>query len=770
MADQPFRVSSGLKDLIGQGLITDDYVAIFELVKNSFDAHACSVQIVFLDNKIIIADDGKGMSRNDINEKWLFVAYSAKRDGTEDRDYRHKLGRSKKTIYAGSKGVGRFSCDRLGEKLTLYSRAQSHAVQVLKVDWTQYEEDSKNEFGNIGVALSHKSNFPDSVERYTSPVGTVLEIEGLRTNWTRDKLIRLRRELGKLINPFQSKSRKFRITIDAHSEKAQDQEVRKAARQRPSDETQEIVNGPIENDILDVLRQKTTTITVDISNENVLTTCLVDRGELIYEMREESTYSGLAAANFEAELYYLNRSAKAVFARRMGIPSVEFGSIFLFRNGFRVFPIGNQGDDFFSLSHRQQQGFRRYLGSRDLIGRVQIDGDAGFEETTSRDGLIKSRQVDELIDCVRRKCVRRLERYVVDITWKDKYDKDQSDSSRMRLDSSSALITKLVSSLAGTKGLKLVSYNPDLVRIVDEKSSNFETSLRALEILAEATGEKALIQRVEQAKRRIKELEAAEADALAARDEARKRAKDLKTEVKHVEERNRFLVASSSLDDDTILNLHHQILMLASDVQTGVRRMMRKMNRKSSVSKEEWVNFLEQTSFRNNQIITAARFATKGGFRHQSGEIDDDLGVYFADYVLNVSSIWAPQGLTLTVDKAKDSFRRKFRPINIGIIIDNLVTNASRAGASKVHFLITVRKRPHHELSVEVADDGKGWEDAINPLSRLLEKGVTTTNGSGLGLHHIKQVAEDLNGQVQLHAESYSDELTGAYLTISFPL
>lgn len=54
-----FSVKTGLKDIIGKDLITDDNIAIFELVKNSYDAHANDVIITFKDNKIIIADDGK---------------------------------------------------------------------------------------------------------------------------------------------------------------------------------------------------------------------------------------------------------------------------------------------------------------------------------------------------------------------------------------------------------------------------------------------------------------------------------------------------------------------------------------------------------------------------------------------------------------------------------------------------------------------------------------------------------------------------------------
>src|SRR6185369_1796974 len=66
----PFKISTGLKSIIGRDLITDDYVAVFELVKNAFDAHAKKVTITFQTNRIIIEDDGKGMDLDEITVDW----------------------------------------------------------------------------------------------------------------------------------------------------------------------------------------------------------------------------------------------------------------------------------------------------------------------------------------------------------------------------------------------------------------------------------------------------------------------------------------------------------------------------------------------------------------------------------------------------------------------------------------------------------------------------------------------------------------------------
>ena len=81
-----FKVNAAIKDMVGRGLIYDDNIAIIELIKNSKDAYSNKVEIEFYnqetllpESQLIIRDYGVGMSENDIKDKWLNMAYSAKK-------------------------------------------------------------------------------------------------------------------------------------------------------------------------------------------------------------------------------------------------------------------------------------------------------------------------------------------------------------------------------------------------------------------------------------------------------------------------------------------------------------------------------------------------------------------------------------------------------------------------------------------------------------------------------------------------------------------
>jgi hypothetical protein len=223
-----FKISSGLKNIIGKELITNDRIAIFELVKNSYDASASSVKIIFQNinqdkdkkpAKVMIIDDGEGMSYDDIVNKWLFVGFSDKKDhggSAAKDDFRSKIKTSR--IFAGAKGVGRFSCDRLGRKLRIYTKKRNEqGIHYLEIDWTKFEEDQEKEFQTIDVDYTLKNRV--EVEGYSLKDfknGTILEISELNDKWDADKLVELKNYLQRLINPNQDEeSQNFKIFLEA---------------------------------------------------------------------------------------------------------------------------------------------------------------------------------------------------------------------------------------------------------------------------------------------------------------------------------------------------------------------------------------------------------------------------------------------------------------------------------------------------------------------------------------------------------------------------
>jgi hypothetical protein len=384
MGAQPelnFRVSSGLKDIIGRDLITDDNIAVFELVKNSYDAHATKVEISFLNiygnnPSICIKDNGKGMNYQDLKTKWLFVAYSAKREGTEDKDYRSRIYQDRP--FAGAKGIGRFSCDRLGKKLRLETIKdhKSTRKEILEIDWTKFERKLTDEF--VEVPVDHTFRKKNSEEKH----GTTLIITDLRSDWNREKLKSLRRSLSKLINPEDSISyKKFKIIIHCPEEEGNDDDI----------EEYEKVTGEIKNFIFDDLEIRTTKIDVRFDEKGAfITTELKDGGTLIYKIKEKNSFSS-KLRSIAFKIYYLNKSAKDVFKRRMGVRTRDYGSIFVYKNNIRIYPYGEPNEDSFNLDKRKAQKPSVYLGNKDLIGRIEIVKNDDFKETSSRgDGFIRN--------------------------------------------------------------------------------------------------------------------------------------------------------------------------------------------------------------------------------------------------------------------------------------------------------------------------------------------------------------------------------------------
>src|SRR5947209_480750 len=125
-----FTVDARTIIALGRNSIKDNTTALLELVKNSYDADSTKVEIEIITKGkdggyIRIADNGKGMTENEVESKWLRIGYSYKVFDTVS-----KLGRRK----TGEKGVGRLAADRLGSLLTLITKSKENSIVGIKID------------------------------------------------------------------------------------------------------------------------------------------------------------------------------------------------------------------------------------------------------------------------------------------------------------------------------------------------------------------------------------------------------------------------------------------------------------------------------------------------------------------------------------------------------------------------------------------------------------------------------------------------------------
>lgn len=801
-----FRISAELKNILGKDLITDSNIAVLELVKNSFDAHATEVNITFDGDSLVIADNGKGMSEHDVLNKWLFVAYSAKSDGSEDANYRDNIKRK----FAGAKGIGRLSCDRLGRYLTLItkSEADKHVVE-LTIDWCSFESNTKTEFNHIPVGhrLLDASN-----EFLNGKTGTILKFSGLHDSWEEGKILRLKKSLEKMINPF-SGADDFRIIFHVPGELEND------ARKRQESEAQRsqwevltefqkrdvvnleksIINGPVANSIAEVLNLKTTKIESVLRNGRIYT-CLSDRGETMYEIEEFGKFPLLEDATIT--LFYLNRQAKYNFSIAMGTQPIGYGSVFLFRNGFRIMPYGEVGDDSWGMDKRVQQGYNRYLGSRQILGRVDVetsDVDA-FKEVSSRDGgLIKTPAYEQLMDFFNL-THRRLERYVAGVLWGDGFIRREyfykvEDARELRLklqdeEKESATIDhvlsnigskvdflQIVKSLANDDTIKLLYYNENLANIVanvDDTEIIQSQMLEDFRRVVAKTNDAVLLQNLSDFERQVYELrrqrdaaerkaanekEKAKEAARIAQEEREKRSKEealrkqVEGELAQKKKQNLFLQTVGSLDVDRILKFHHDIRIHAATITNTVGSVL-KLLHENRLNLGSLELYMERIGRANNKIMTIAQFATKANFSVAADAIEEDIIAYIAQYINKVlPEFYDDCELKCKTNDCVKIMR--FKPLEISLVIDNFLMNSIKANASSFDVSFVGKG---NVIRMRISDNGKGLDESIQERTAVFEKGFTTTNGSGLGLFNIANyVKKELNGTIELNTELLKD-------------
>lgn len=194
---QRFFVDAKTLIHLGRDSIKDHSTALLELVKNSYDADAKNVDIEIFSittDSIRVADNGFGMTEDELKNNWLRIGFSEKR-----QQKKSKLGRRK----TGEKGIGRISTDRLGSQLEIRTKSKDSELTGIKLNWDDFDVEGKN-ISDIRVQLFKPSsiNLPKLLGE-DAKTGTEILISKQRQPWSKNNIENLYQELSALTPPFE---------------------------------------------------------------------------------------------------------------------------------------------------------------------------------------------------------------------------------------------------------------------------------------------------------------------------------------------------------------------------------------------------------------------------------------------------------------------------------------------------------------------------------------------------------------------------------------
>jgi len=572
----------------------------------------------------------------------------------------------------------------------------------------------------------------------------------------------LKRTLEKFLNPNQLFQKQvFDIEL----------EVPELAKKEATAAYTDRVTGTVKNQIFENLKFNSTFVRVRIDRHGkVLDTELSHDGESVLRIKEKNPYNFLK--NVSSTIYYLNPYKKAYFKRQTGLRSIDFGSIFLFLNGFRIAPYGDRGDDWLGLDVRKTQGTSRYLGSRDLIGRVEIiDDEESFKPISSREGLKKTAAFVELKEEFILEAVRRLEKFVVDgLNW-DSIPDHLRDEVRADTgmdwtktvehyseswDKKRERIALTIMTFIGSSQDRIISFwfNPALLEgVMDQRAEEVEQLLTTIDGFDSGQVEPGLKKGIARLRslvdQRERESRAARAEAANLRlvvAEHSKKLGKLEKEAETFQAQTLFLQSLASLEAKNLVAFHHEICLNSSIIDNHMGKAMKAL--RGLPGTDPALQELEKIALANKRIMAIAQFATKANFKSSSTKELTDIPAFFEQYINNVAREFIATGLLLNVSNlVTEPFEVKVRRIELSILIDNIISNANKAQARKLD--IAISKIAANSISISFVDDGNGLSDAIRDPKEIFELGVTTTKGSGLGLYHCRQIVQTLGGTIQ---------------------
>lgn len=409
------RPFARLLTMLGEQLIKNDRIALVELIKNSYDADATAVEIRFenfgpdletqSDSRIVITDNGDGMTRDVVENHWLNPATDVKAAQKSAGRARTRGGR----VIQGEKGIGRFAMFKLGSTVALATRARGEDSETsTTLDIAFLDED-----GDPGAAPAQEPvRYLDELEAHLTErdpeifidgsdygtQGTQLTIGALRSKWSREALMRLHEDLMRL-QPLRGL-----ITGDAGEDPHALNITYLVNGQIPDflEDPEAVLDGLAPRAVLKVVgtyESESNSFDFEINDEHrnvpiaspeILGLALYSR--FVSKKREPRQFE---CGDFAFEFLVFDiRQTGADLRHELNPVEKNFvrdRRIYLYRDGVRVLPYGDPDDDWLQLDViRGTVRANSLLSNDQTIGFVYIsqENNPHLRDKTNREGLI----------------------------------------------------------------------------------------------------------------------------------------------------------------------------------------------------------------------------------------------------------------------------------------------------------------------------------------------------------------------------------------------
>ncbi|MDQ0103364.1 signal transduction histidine kinase [Paenarthrobacter nicotinovorans] len=402
------RPRARLVHTLGSDLISNERIALIELVKNSYDADATHVIIRFSGDiangggSVEVWDNGHGMSLDVVQNVWTDIATPFRGE--------NQYSESKNRRVLGEKGIGRLAASRIGARTQIITRRANSAEVTVDLDWDQFEHDIYLDQVVFRIESRQPETFTadgqgaDVLSADFTGHGTAVYMQKLRRPWSASDLRELRLALSRLVEPLPAGSLEEEIVQDFTITLVLPPDFRDLAGPiSPSDALAHphySISGLVASDGKAELvyhellsgRKEEVRLVITIPSDDGVGRRAPTCGPIKVDIRAWD----LDKEAFEAAKGEVNLSPTNLRNYRSQIK--EHSGVAIFRDRFRVQPFGDATFDWLNLDARRVNNPTLRLSNNQVSGFVFITANDNSElkDRSHREGLIDTSAYDDL--------------------------------------------------------------------------------------------------------------------------------------------------------------------------------------------------------------------------------------------------------------------------------------------------------------------------------------------------------------------------------------